>query len=370
MKKERLIQEFVELVAIDSPTFQEGEIAKVLREKLEEIGFVVKEDTAGEAHGGNAGNLYGYLEGALEGEPILFSSHMDTVVPALGKKAIIHEDGRITSAGDTILGADDITGLVAILEAIRSLREEGIPHRSIEIIFPIAEEIYAVGSSAFDYSIVKSKECYVLDLSGPVGRAAYTAPSILSFKAVITGRASHAGFNPEEGIHAIAIASRAISRMRLGRIDEITTANVGTITGGMATNIVPERCVVEGEVRSFDHSQALSVIEEMRIRFLQEANLVGGTLEWSQQVNTIAYETDVNSIVAKRYEDACNKLGISCEFVKTLGGSDLNVFALHGIHGLVLSNAMNLVHSTEEYTEIDELVRSTEIVKLLMTSNL
>ncbi len=365
--RERLISEFTELVEIDSPSFGERKIADVLKSKLESLGFSVIEDNAGSFYKSDCGNLYGYLQGEIPGDPILFSGHMDTVGPALGKKAILHSDGRITSAGNTVLGADDIAGLVSILEAIRSLVEDRTPHRSIEVLFPIAEEVYAKGSNVFNYSVLKSKEAYVLDLDGKVGRAAYTAPSILSFKAVIHGRASHAGFSPEKGIHSIAITSKAINQMKLGRVDSDTTVNIGTISGGVATNIIPESCVVEGEIRSFHHDKALVCLKEVKSLFLQEAEQAGATLVWEESINCIAYETKLDSAVAERYREACRLAGVKAEFIKTFGGSDHNVFATKGIEGLVISNAMNSVHSCNEYTEVEELIRSTQIVRNLMT---
>lgn len=370
LNKERMIAEFSELVAIDSPSFVERELANALKCKLTDIGFQVIEDDAGKYYGSDCGNIYGFLEGELEGEPLLFSSHMDTVAPAIGKKAILHSDGRITSAGDTVLGADDVAGIVSILEAVRSLREEGAPHRSIEVLFPIAEEPYAKGSKAFDYSQLKSKEAYVLDLDGKVGRAAYTAPSILSFCATIKGKAAHAGFAPEDGIHSIAIAAKAVAAMKLGRIDGTTTVNIGKISGGTATNIVPESCKVEGELRSFRHERALELLQEIKALFEQEAGRAGASLEWEEAVNCVAFETGTNGIIAGRYREACEKAGIRAEFVKTLGGSDCNSFSAHGISGLVLSNAMNKVHSCEEYTETQELIRSARIVRNIMISRI
>jgi tripeptide aminopeptidase len=368
INRERIISEFSELVEIDSPSFGEREMADILKCKLESIGFSVLEDGTGSYYGSDCGNLYGYLTGEIPGEPLLFSGHMDTVAPALGKKAVLHSDGCITSAGNTVLGADDVAGLVSILEAIRSLREEGTPHRSIEVLFPIAEEVYAKGSCLFDYSKIKAKEAYVLDLDGKVGRAAYTAPSILSFTAVIRGKASHAGFSPEEGIHSIAIAAKAINQMRLGRIDPNTTVNIGTIAGGVATNIIPESCKVEGEIRSFHHEKALSCLAEIKALFLQEVDRTGASLDWEESINCIAYETKLDSKVAERYREACSLAGLSAEFIKTFGGSDHNVFATKGMEGLVISNAMNRVHSCEEYTEVEELIKSTMIVRNLMIS--
>ncbi len=366
--RERIISEFTELVEIDSPSFGERKMADRLRSKLEGIGFLVSEDEAGGFYGSDCGNLYGYLKGELPGEPLLFSGHMDTVAPAQGKKAVVQSDGRITSEGNTVLGADDIAGLVSILEAIRSLREEGLPHRDIEVLLPIAEEVYAKGSAVFDYSNIKAKEAYVLDLSGRVGRAAYTAPSILSFTAVIQGRAAHAGFSPEEGIHSIAIASKIINQMKLGRVDSDTTINIGTISGGVATNIIPESCKIEGEIRSFQHDKALGCLEEIKSLFISEIEHVGASLQWEEAINCIAYETKLNSKTAQRYKAACEQAGLTAEFIRTFGGSDHNVFATKGIEGLVIANAMNSVHSCEEYTEVEELIKSTQIVRNLMIS--
>jgi tripeptide aminopeptidase len=191
---------------------------------------------------------------------------MDTVEPGLHKKAIVHEDGKITSDGSTVLGADDVSGVVSILEAVRTIKEKRLPHRSIEVLFPIAEEVYLKGSEVFDFSQVKAKEAYVLDLDGPVGTAAIKAPTVVSLTARLIGKASHAGFAPEQGIHAICMAAEAVTKIRQGRIDEETTVNIGLIEGGKARNIVPEECILKGEVRSLKHEKALlqaRLIEEI-----------------------------------------------------------------------------------------------------------
>jgi tripeptide aminopeptidase len=366
----RLITEFCKLVSIDAPSFGERKMADQLKEHLIELGFQVTEDDAGKNYGSDCGNIYGYLEGTIEGEPILFSAHMDTVTPAIGKKAIVHPDGKITSDGTTVLGADDVSGIISILEALRCIKENNTPHRTIEVLFTIAEEVYSKGSIVFDYNKLKSKEAYALDISGPVGRAAYKAPTILAFEVKINGRASHAGFAPEKGIHAIAIAAQAISKLSLGKIDEETTANIGTIEGGEATNIVPETCIIKGEVRSFSHERAVEYLKNIETIFADTTKEHGATHTWSEFCACRAYETDKSHVVIERYKKACEDIGIDAELVKSFGGSDHNSFALHGITGIVLANAMNLVHSCQEYTEIDELVRCTQIVKKLMISDI
>lgn len=368
MNQKRLVDEFCKLVAIDSPSFHERKMADILKEYLLELGFDVYEDEANKIYGSECGNVYGYLEGSIKGDSILFSSHMDTVEPACNKKAIIKEDGRIESDGTTVLGADDVSGIVAILEALRSIKESGTIHRSIEVLFAIAEEPYLRGSEAFDFTRIRAKESYVLDLTGPVGGVAYQAPTVFTIDVAIHGRAAHAGFAPEKGINAIAIASRAINKLELGRLDKDTTANIGKIEGGLATNIVPDYCLVKGEIRSSSHNKAIAQTELMKKIFIDTANELGGSCEVSLFCGCISYEIEKDHTVIKRFEKACKELNIDVKMEKTFGGSDNNNFLRHGIMGIVIACGMNQVHSLSEYTTIDELLRITTIVEKLMIS--
>ena len=376
--RERLVREFTHLVGFDSESYSEREIADYLKCRLLELGLVVEEDSADqllqELHTGDlarsAGNLYGYLAGNIEEnapEAILLSSHMDTVKPGNGKKAVIHEDGRITSDGTTVLGADDAAGLSEILEVLTVIQEKKLPHPDIEIIFPVAEEPYAQGSRVFDYSKVKAKTAYVLDMSGPVGRAAVAAPSILSLIIHVTGKTAHAGFSPEAGIHAIRIAGNAIARIPQGHIDEVTTVNLGTIQGGIARNIVPDSVMITGEIRSLNHEQALQQAEQIRSIFAEEAEKLGGSAETEITVEFQAYRIREDEYVVAHFQEACRKLGLSGTLEETFGGSDNNHFTAHGIRGIVVANAMNEVHTTQEWTTIDEMVKAAELTLTLVT---
>lgn len=363
----RLTEEFCKLVSIDSSSFKEREMADLLTAYLTELGFEVTEDKAYEHYDGNAGNIYGFLKGDIEGDPILFSAHMDTVEPGSGKKAVVHEDGTITSDGTTVLGADDLSGVVAILEAVRTIKEEGLSHRSIEVLFTIAEEVYIRRSEVFDYSQIQAKEAYVLDLSGPVGTAALKAPTLVSFEARFTGKAAHAGFAPEKGIHAISVAAEAITAIRQGRIDEETTVNVGTIEGGLARNIVPENCILKGEVRSLNHDKSLAEVEKIREIFKATADLRGAALDFETSFGCIAYDVDREHEVVNRFELACRELGYKTDYIATFGGSDNNNFVRNGITGIVMACGMNEVHSCKEYTHVEELKRCSNITLKLMT---
>lgn len=368
INRERITKEFCDLVAIDSIPFHERRMADVLIHKLEELDFQVEEDNTGqEIYQGNCGNVYGFLKGELEGDPILFSAHMDTVEPGLNKKAIVHEDGTITSDGTTVLGADDLSGVVAILEAVRTIKERKIPHRSIEVLFTYAEEVYIRGSEVFDYSKVKAKKAYTLDLDGPIGTAAIKAPTLVSFTARFLGKAAHAGFAPEQGIHAIAIAAQAITGIQQGRIDEETTVNIGIIDGGKARNIVPEVCVLQGEVRSQSHEKAIAEAEKIKAVFEDTAGKYGAEMEFTTTFGCIAYEIPRNHSVITSFETVCSELGYPTKLIHTFGGSDNNNFVRNGIIGIVLSCGMNKVHSLCEYTHIDDLEKISNIVLSLMT---
>ena len=368
IRTERLVEEFQELVSVDSVSYLERDMADLLKRKLKMLGIDASEDDAGVYCGGNAGNIYGVWKGTLPGAPILFSAHMDTVEPGIGKKAILQEDGRITSDGTTVLGSDDAAGIAEILEAVRSIQEQNIPHRDIELLFPVAEEVYGRGSSVFDYSRIQAKEAYVLDISGAVGMASLQEPTLIPFTAEIRGRASHAGFAPEEGIHAIAIAAEATRQIKQGRISEDTTVNIGKISGGTATNIVPERVVLEGEIRSYQHEKAIDTVEKIGRIIGDTAKAYGGSSNMTYDVHLHAYKIEETEPVVKRFEKACTELGIESRLTRTFGGSDNNSFLQHGIRGIVLACGMNEVHSTNEYTTVEELAKSASIVAKLMTS--
>ncbi len=368
INRERLLDTFVKLVEIDSPSCGERAMCDELKKRLMALGLTVEEDDSAAASGSNCGNLIARLPGTLEIPAVLYSAHMDTVAPALGKKAIIHEDGQITSGGDTVLGADDVSGLAAILEAVQVIQENELPHGPLEIVFTTAEECYGKGADQVKLSKLSAKEAYIFDLTGKTGRAARRAPSIISFRIEAKGKSSHAGFAPEKGIHAISIAAVGVATVKLGCLSNGTTVNVGTIQGGSQTNIVPDSCVVTGEVRSYSHEKALQQVEEIFGNFRMAAVAFGGEINAEYEVCIRAYETDENSRVVKRFRKACEQMGVEPVLDETFGGSDLNVFAQKGIEGLVLASAMEHCHSCSEHTTVDELCQVGQMALTLMTA--
>lgn len=384
INEERLVHEFIHLVSFDSESYGEVAIAGYLKQQLIELGLRVEKDDAGKQMRRSfndfsensqtekcAGNIYGFLPAydpdGIYSEGILLSAHMDTVSPGIGKQAIVQRDGRITSDGTTVLGADDGAGLAEILETLRVLQERQLPHPDIEVLFTVAEEPYAQGSRIFDYSKIRAKMAYVLDMSGAVGRAAVAAPSILSLRIHVTGKSAHAGFCPETGIHAIQIAAKSISRIECGHIDGETTVNLGTIQGGTARNIVPDSCEITGEIRSLNHEKALQQAEWIRSIFEEESEQTGGIAKIEVQEEFRGYLIEEQEPVVTRFQQACRDLGLSGGLEKTFGGSDNNHFTSHGIRGIVVANAMNEVHTTKEYTTKEELVRAAELTLKLIT---
>lgn len=363
----RLVDEFCKLVSIDSISFKERKMADYLKDELNKIDIEVYEDDAGNYYKSNTGNLYGYIKGNIEGEPILFSAHMDTVEPGIGKKAVVHSNGKITSEGNTILGADDMAGVSAILEALRVIKENKINHRDIELLFPVAEEIYIKGTNVFDFNRLKSKTAYVLDLSGEIGRAALQAPSLISFTIEVRGKAAHAGFSPEEGINAIAAAAEAISNIKQGKIDSESTLNIGTINGGTGTNIISDSCIVKGELRSLEHDKALILLDNLKSVFEDSCKKYKAELKFDYNIDLKAYKTDVNSMSVQRFESACKALDISTNYISTFGGSDNNNFSKNGIEGIVVACGYNNAHTCQENIYISDLEKLTDIVLKLMT---
>ncbi len=368
IEQSRLLSLFCQLVSKDSPSLNERQVCDFLKNYLQTLGASVSEDHAAKKIGGTCGNVYACLEGTLDLPPLLFCGHMDTVEPSCGKTAIIREDGVITSNGTTVLGADNAAALACFLEAITTLKTKQIPHRPIELLISACEENYCTGSNAFDFSRIRSREAYVFDLSGPVGGAANQAPTILAFEVIVHGKTAHAGFAPEQGVHAIKAAAQALNDIPCGRLGDIVV-NVGTISGGLTHNIIPNECRFGGEIRSYSDSHVLEQLEQIRTICEHAAECYGATVDvlcLSHQV--IAYHTPNDHPVIQRYTSVCSSLGLPVTLEPTFGGSDNNVLAAHGITGIVVATAMNQCHTCQEYTTVEELTRAAQLALKLMAS--
>jgi len=363
----RMIEEFMELVQVDSVSGKERRIADLLKKKLTALGLEVWEDTAGKTAKAEAGNVIARLPGTGEGPVLLLSAHMDTVEPGCGIKPRV-EDGVIRSSGDTVLGADDKAGIVAILEALRLVKENDIVHGGLEVAFTIWEEGGLFGAKNLDYSLISARICFVLDSDGQPGTIVTVAPSHDRIGATIRGRAAHAGINPEEGINAIQVAAHAIALMKIGRIDHETTSNIGIISGGKAVNIVPDSVTIQGEARSLCAEKRVLQTEQMRRAIEDAAEKFGARADIVTETLYPEFNLPKDSPPVKIAVEAARNMGLEPSLVKTGGGSDANIFNSKGIATAVIGIGMKKVHTTEEYITIADLLENArylfEIIKV------
>lgn len=365
--RQRIMEEFVELAKIDSISFEERQMADVLIYKLKALGISAEEDDAGAKTGGNAGNVIAKVKGNKKVPSILLMAHMDTVMPGKGKNPIIEGD-FIKSDGKTVLGGDDVAGIECILETLRCLKEKNISHGDIQIVFSIAEEVGLIGAKNLDFGKINAKYGFVLDHGGDIGCIATKAPSQNKIDITVKGKAAHAGIEPEKGVNAIAIAANAISNMKLGRIDHETTANIGIINGGIATNIICDMVTLKAEVRSGNISKLDRVTLDMRKCLEEAVQKFGGSLDFKSELVYSSFDIKEQSAIIEILKDASALSGIELKLEATGGGSDTNVLNVNGIESVNLSIAMDKVHSIEEQININDLVKSVDFLMAVIQS--
>ncbi|OPY59025.1 MAG: Carboxypeptidase G2 precursor [Pelotomaculum sp. PtaU1.Bin035] len=363
----RIVEEFLELVQVDSVSGKERRIADLLKKKLVALGLEVQEDAAGQKAGTEAGNIIGRLPGTGSGPAILLCAHMDTVEPGCGVRPLV-EEGVIHSSGDTVLGADDKAGIVAILEALRLVRENNINHGGLEVVFTIWEEGGLFGAKNFDYNQISAQIGFVLDSDGSPGTIVTRAPSHDRIGATIRGRAAHAGINPEDGINAIQVAAHAIAQMKIGRIDHETTSNIGIISGGKAINIVPDSVTVQGEARSLSTEKRVRQTGQMRRAIEETAEKYGARADIVIETIYPEFNLQEGTPPVRIAVKAAHNLGLEPRLENTGGGSDANIFNSKGISTAVIGIGMKKVHTIDEYITVADLVKNAhylfEIIKV------
>jgi tripeptide aminopeptidase len=358
---------FLELVAIPSPPGEERAVADRVISELRELGLQVEEDDAGEAVGSTIGNLLCRLPGRNgDGTPIFLCAHLDTVPPQGPIEPFVDEDGLVRNAGGTILGADNKSAVVAMIEAARRIVEERRPHAGVELVFTPKEEVGLLGAGAFDHTRLEAELGYVYDQAAPIGEVILGAPYGRTLSVRFHGRPAHSGMVPEEGRSAISAAARAIADLRLGRLDEETTANVGLISGGSARNIVPEWCSLEAEARSHDPRKLADVVQEMLDSFTFAASMAECTVETEVSETYRGYRFRETEPVVELARTALERCGFRFRPALTGGGADANVFNERGLPCLNLANGMTDIHTADERIAVADLDAMVEVTLALV----
>src|SRR5256714_9073185 len=361
-----VLELFTDLAAMKSPPGEEREVADRVTLYLHELGLDVDEDGAGAEVGSTAGNLYCHVEATEEGGvPLFLCAHLDTV-PPYGDIDPVVECGPVRIRAGTILVADDKSAVAAMLDATRRVVEERRPHAGLELLFTPKEEVGLLGAAAFDQSRLRARVGYVSDQAAPSGEVILGAPYSESMEVRFHGRAAHSGMYPEEGRSAIAAAARAIADLRLGRIDEETTANVGLIEGGTAGNIVPEWCTFLAEARSHDERKLADLIQEMLDAITFAAGVGECEVETTVHKSYRGYRFRRDDLPVRLAASALERSGFAPSYALSGGAADANVFNERGLPCVNLANGMANIHTSEESIAVTDLERMVEVTLALV----
>ena len=358
-------QLFVELAAIPSPSGREREVADRVTDYLRALALSVDEDDAGSKIDSTMGNILCRVEPTVEGMPLFFCAHLDTVPVEAGIEPVV-EDGVVRNAQASILGADDKSAVATMLEATRRVVAENRPHAGIELLFTPKEEVGLRGADAFDASRLAARVGYVYDHAGPVGEVILGAPYQRKLDAVFRGRSAHAGMYPEEGRSAIAAAARAIADLRLGRLDDETTANVGQIVGGTARNVVPEHCAFAAEARCHDEAKLGELVQEMLETIAFAAQVADCDVETKVEGHARGYRFKRDDAPVLLAVSALERAGVQPTFGLSGGGADANVFNDRGLQCLNLANGMTDIHTPAERIALEDLDRMVDVTLALI----
>lgn len=363
MSEDRLVERFLRYVSCDSESRCELPFCKLIEGELKALGLDVAIDPVGPPCGSDGYNIIAKLEGT--GEPLLFCAHMDTVSPGRGIRPVI-EDGVIRSSGDTVLGADDKSGVAAVMEALCEIVENGLPHRPVEVLFTVCEEVGLLGSRHADYSRIGAKEAVVLD-SSMRGCIVNRAPAMVVLSVCIEGRAAHAAVDPKSGISAVKVAADAIAAIPCGNVDEESTINVANLLAPGKYNIVPDRAAFQIDVRSF-----LEETLQGHILFIERAlsaacDKFGASYAMEQHRHSDVLFVPEESGIIQRLFRIYERLGIPVRAERTFGGSDATWLNANGIAAVNIGTGMTNVHSVSEHISIEDL-RSTKDVVLALTT--
>ncbi len=365
MNNERLLNRFLKYVSCSSESRNEKEFCLLLEDELTKLGLEISRDEVGHIFGSNGWNIHASLPG--QGESMLFSCHLDTVVPGIGIKPVI-KDGVIYSDGSTILGSDDKSGIAAVMEAIESIIEENADHRPIEVMFSLCEELGLFGAKHADYSKIKSKTALVLD-SGLNGCIINEAPAQMRMHFDIFGKAAHAGVAPENGIHALKAAADAVSKIPCGHVDDQTVMNVSNFISEGPTNVVAAKASFDMELRSFDDELFASHFEDTVKTVKEACEKFGATFDYTYEKHSDHIYVPEDSPLIKELVSRYKALGKETQVVKTYGGCDVTWISAHGIQSVNIGTGMQECHSVTEHIAISDLEFITNFIESVMRND-
>ena len=367
INQERVLSRLIEMIKIDSVSLHEESMTDYLQKYFEDLGYEVYRDQAGKAIGGdNAGNLLVHIPGTIKGEAICLNAHQDTVEPGIGIQPVL-ENGILKSSGDTILAADDKSGIAMMIELLELLRETGTPHRDLYYLFTICEENGLYGAKNFDYSKLPTKNIFSLDGAGKADVVLKSGAGKDSLTITFHGKTAHGGIEPEKGINAIAVAASAISRVPFGRIDPETTSNIGRIEGGGATNIVTDTVTFTCEVRSHTQKQIDDQVEKIVSACKAAADEFGATVDIDIDHFCPPHKPDPDCFLSRITIHAMEEEGFVPEYKVSNGSGDAKIFAGHGFNCTGISTGMFNVHTTEEYLDMELFTRVARVVWRMLT---
>src|SRR5919199_293344 len=333
-ERARVVEDFVRLCEIESPSRRERAMADAVAGELRSLGLEVEEDGSGVETGSDAGNLLARIPGPVGARTILLCAHLDTV-PLDAPVRVERVDGLIRNANEAIVGADNKAAVAVILAVARRLALEG--------------------AKAFDLGLLESDFGFVFDHASPIGELIVAAPSYFRVEARFRGKAAHAGLAPEQGHNAIEAAAAALASLRFGRIDDVTTSNVGRIVGGTASNVVAERCRVECEARSVDHDRAAAVAGEIVDAMTEAATDRACDVEIDVQELFRGFRIARAAPCVAVAERALADVGIEPRHISTGGGSDANAFQARGVQCLNVANGTEAAHQPDERVSVHAL---------------
>lgn len=356
INESRLLGEFLEITSISAPSKGEQALCEVLFAKLAQLGMNPVVDKANSVTGGDTGNLWGLLKGNAPGvKSVLFTAHMDSVEPTMNIRPVVRE-GIIYSDGQSTLGGDDKSGIAAILEAVRVIKENNLPHGDVQVLFTISEEIGCLGSVNLDKTMLAAEFGYALDMGGKPGKIVTKAAQQYNIDFVIKGKTAHGGVDPENGVNAIMLACQALAKLTsFGRIDEETTLNIGTIQGGKATNIVPDEVHIGCDARSLNKEKLEAVVNNLVQVVTSTVAAGGGQVESTVQEGCPLIGVEESSSVVQLALKAAEELGLPTEVTSTGGGSDANFLNGQGLPCVILATGMDKIHTTAEQLAIEDL---------------